>query len=423
MRIAYVTETFPPEINGVSLAAERTVRHLRQAGHQVQLVRPRQPGEGRADNREEWRTPGGPIPLCPERRYGRCSVSDLRRRWRRLGVTTTPELVHVATPGPLAWAALRAARQAGIPCSADFRTHVQALGGHPGPGWFGPLVLGWLRRLHGLADATFVPTPEMAAQLQSLGFERLQVVGRGVDAERFSPAWRDDWLRREWHARGTDPVLLYVGRLAPEKNAPLALETFEKLRRTQRSLRMVVVGDGPLRHRLEAEHPRARFVGTLRGSELSRHYASADVLLFPSLTETFGSVTLEALASGLSVVAFDTAAAGQHLRNGVNGWLAPADGSAPGREAFIAQAHRALGAARPTSPLGSTPDGAAARLGQRAGAVRAAAAHAGAAAGRPDAAGRAGLTAGSGPTGDVKTLCTRYRHAACPAAGPSALHR
>jgi glycosyltransferase involved in cell wall biosynthesis len=114
---------------------------------------------------------------------------------------------------------------------------------------------------------------------------------------------------------------------------------------------MVVVGDGPMRQRLEAEHPRARFVGALRGSELARHYASADVFLFPSLTETFGNVTLEALASGLSVVAFDTAAAGLHLRNGVNGWLVPADAGPDGRDAFIAQVHRALASAHPTSPL------------------------------------------------------------------------
>jgi len=351
VRIAYVTETFPPEINGVSLTAERTLRHLRQSGHQVQLLRPRQRGEGKADNRDEWRMPGGPIPFHPELRYGRCSVADLLHRWRRLGAATLPELVHVATPGPMAWTALRAARQAGIPTSADFRVNFHRYNGHHGLGWFGPLVLAWLRRLHALADTTFVPTPEVAAGLKTLGFERLQVVGRGVDADRFSPAWRDDWLRREWHARGTDPVMLHVGRLAPEKNVKLALETFEKLRRVQRNLRMVVVGDGPSRRRLEAEHPRARFVGELRGSELARHYASADVFLFPSLTETFGDVTLEAMASGLSVVAFDTAAAGRHVVDGVSGWLAPADEGAAGRDAFTARAHRALGAAHPTSPL------------------------------------------------------------------------
>jgi len=351
VRIAYVTETFPPEINGVSLTAERTLRHLRQAGHQVQLLRPRQPGEGRADNRDEWRTPGGPIPLYPELRWGRCSVRDLHVRWRRHGAASMPDLVHVTTPGPLAWAALRAARQAGIATSADFRTNFHSYSRHYGLGWFGPLVLGWLRRLHRLADATFVPTPEIAAQLQARGFERLQVLGRGVDADSFSPAWRDDWLRREWHARSTDRVLLYVGRLAAEKNVRLALATFEKLRRSQRNLRMVVVGDGPLRGRLEAQHPRVRFVGTKRGTELARHYASADVFLFPSLTETFGNVTLEAMASGLAVVAFDTAAAGQHIVDGVNGWLVPVSSGAEGRQAFLLQTQRALDLAHATSPL------------------------------------------------------------------------
>lgn len=354
MRIAYVTETFPPEINGVSLTAERTLRYLRDAGHQVQLLRPRQPGEARADNRDEWRTPGGPIPMYPALRWGRCSVGDLQRRWRRHGGSVMPELVHVATPGPLAWSALRAARSMGIATSADFRTNFHAYSHHYGLGWLGPLVLAGLRRMHRLADATFVPTAELAAELQGAGFERLHVAGRGVDAERFSPAWRDDWLRREWHARATDPVLLYVGRLAAEKNVGLALQTFERLRRAHRGVQMVVVGDGPSRRRLEAAHPRARFVGALRGSELARHYASADVFLFPSRTETFGNVTLEALASGLAVVAFDTAAAGQHLRHGVNGWLVPMQRGQPAaeqREAFLATAQRALATAHPTSPL------------------------------------------------------------------------
>lgn len=344
MRIAYVTETWPPEINGVSLTAARTLEHLRAAGHRVQLVRPRQRGEPPQDGEDEWRTAGGPIPLYPDLRYGLASVGALHRRWRH----TRPALVHVTTPGPLGWAALGAARQLGVATSADFRTNFHAYSRHYGLGWCEPLVLAWLRRLHARADCTFVPTAPLARQLAAQGFQRLAVVGRGVDAAAFTPARRDPALRREWRAAADHRVLLHVGRLAPEKNVQLALDTFERLRRHESGLRMVVVGDGPLRRKLELAHPAARFVGTQRGDALARHYASADVFLFPSLTETFGNVVLEALASGLALVAFDAAAAGQHVRDGLDGLLAQPAG---GATAFLAAAHRALAHAAPESGL------------------------------------------------------------------------
>ncbi|RZJ02178.1 MAG: glycosyltransferase, partial [Rubrivivax sp.] len=123
----------------------------------------------------------------------------------------------------------------------------------------------------------------------------------------------------------------------------LALQTFERLSARRPGLRMVVVGDGPMRARLERAHPRARFVGMQTGQALARHYASADVFLFPSLTETFGNVTLEALASGLAVAAFDTGAAGQHIRDGVSGCLAPPCEGLSTADAFLDAATRALG--------------------------------------------------------------------------------
>jgi glycosyltransferase involved in cell wall biosynthesis len=347
VRIAYVTETFPPEINGVSLTAERAVRHLRDAGHAVQLIRPRQPGEPTRRDDIEWRSGGGPIPMYPELRYGWATPSALRTLWREQG--GLPDLVHVATPGPLGWAALRAARQEGLACSADFRTNFHAYCGHYGVGWMESVVLGYLRRLHGMADLNFVPTPELQRELAGHGFERLQVLGRGVDARLFSPEKRDARLRREWRVGNEHRVMLYVGRLAAEKNAALALQTFERLSARRPGLRMVVVGDGPLRARLERAHPTARFVGMQTGVALARHYASADVFLFPSQTETFGNVTLEALASGLAVAAFDTGAAGQHVRDGVSGCLAEPCHGLDAADAFLEASTRALDA--------STPDG------------------------------------------------------------------
>jgi glycosyltransferase involved in cell wall biosynthesis len=159
------------------------------------------------------------------------------------------------------------------------------------------------------------------------------LLSRGVDSQLFHPARRSQSLREDWGLRADDIAILHVGRLAPEKNLGVLKSSFEALiaRFPDRQLKLIVVGDGPQRANLERQLPDAVFCGTQRGEGLSAHYASADVFLFPSMTETFGNVVLEALASGLGVVAYDEAAAGQHIRHGHNGALAmPGD-----EEAFI----------------------------------------------------------------------------------------
>lgn len=343
MRIAYVTETYPPELNGVSLTVERTVRTLRQRGHEVQLVRPRQRGEGPLDEPHEWRTGGCPIPMYPDLRLGLASAGACAKRFAR----TQPELVHVATEGPLGLAALRAARSLGLPVTSDFRTNFHQYSRYYGLGWLAPVVHDYLRRFHNRAQLTFVPTQAVRGALAAAGFERLEVVGRGVDTTMFSPARRSPELRHQWGA-GEGPVLLYVGRVAAEKNVTLALCAFEAVRLRMPSARMVVVGDGPMRRKLQAEFPAAHFAGVQRGADLARHYASADLFLFPSLSDTFGNVTLEALASGLPVVAFDTAAAADHVADCDSGLLAPVGDE----QAFIASTcslawqHRHLAAVR-----------------------------------------------------------------------------
>ena len=320
MRIAYVSETYPPELNGVSLTVERTVRFLRARGHIVELIRPRQPGEAPLDAGDELRTAGYAIPVYRELRFGVSRVTPLLRRFER----TQPELVHLATPGPLAWAALAAARALGIPTTSDFRTNFHQYGRHYGLGAFSTPLLGLLRRFHNLTRRTFVPTRSTARELAAAGFHNLTTVGRGVDSDQFSPSRRRDSLRREWGA-GDAAVLLMVGRVAPEKNVELGLRAFEQARAAHPDLRLVVVGDGPARSRLQAAHPAAHFVGVQRGAELAARYASADVFLFPSLSDTFGNVVMEALASGLPVVSFATAAAAEHVVDGVSGRLVAPD--------------------------------------------------------------------------------------------------
>ncbi|AKJ30591.1 glycosyltransferase family 4 protein [Caldimonas brevitalea] len=329
MRIAYITETYPPELNGVSLTVERTVEHLR-AHHEVELVRPRQPHEAARNDAEEWRTWSLPLPMYRDLRFGLALQRTLRERWQ----ARTPELVHVATPGPLGWASVRAARSLGVAVTSDFRTNFHQYSHYYGLGWCEPVVRGYLKRLHNGSHRTFVPTHGMRRMLAKHGFERLAVVGRGVDTEHFSPIHRSNSLRTQWGASRHTPVVLYVGRLAAEKNVPLALCAFDAIRAAHPQAQMVVVGDGPMRKRWENEYPSVRFVGAQRGEELARHYASADIFLFPSLSDTFGNVVLEAMASGLTVVAYDTGAAGEHIDDCESGLLVR-----PGDEAsFIAAA-------------------------------------------------------------------------------------
>lgn len=320
MRISYVTETYPPEINGVSLSVERCVRFLRERGHAVELIRPRQAGETPRDDAEEWRCAGLALPMYRELRCGLARTSTLCRRFAR----NRPDLVHVATPGPLGRAAALAAHRLGIPLSTDFRTNFHAYSRYYGLAWLERPIRAHLRRLHNLGWCTFVPSRSVLVTLAADGFERLELLGRGVDTRRFSPAHRDPQLRAEWGVVAeNERVLLYVGRLAAEKNVRLALRAHQVVCQQHRGSRLVVVGDGPLRRQLEREFPAARFVGAQRGEALARHYASADLFLFPSESETFGNVTLEAMASGLAVIAFDEAAAGDHILHRRNGFTVP----------------------------------------------------------------------------------------------------
>lgn len=309
--MAYITETYPPEINGVSLTAERTVQFLRHQGHEVDLIRPRQASEAHHQSPNEWRTAGWPIPMYPDLRFGWASVARLRERFRQ----QQPSVVHLATPGPLAWAAQRAATQLGIPTTTDFRTNFHVYSRYYGLSWLSPLILKALRHFHHASQCTFVPTADVLEQLSAEGFSRLELIGRGVDTERFHPKHRDSALRDSFGIRNDAPLLLYVGRLAREKNVDLALRAYTAVKAGTPHATMVVVGDGPARSRLERQYPDVRFVGVQLGHALARYYASADLFLFPSETDTFGNVVAEALASGVPVLAYDMGAAAELVKN------------------------------------------------------------------------------------------------------------
>jgi glycosyltransferase involved in cell wall biosynthesis len=321
MRIAMVTETYPPEVNGVARTIGLMAEGLQRRGHSIELVRPRQNGDDRAlkeDDFSEILVRGIPIPRYTLLRMGLPSRPALERRWK----AERPDLVHIATVGPLGWSALAAARRLGIPVASDFHTNFHAYSRHYGFAWLARPVAAYLRAFHNRATCTMVPTREMAEALAALRFERLRVVGRGVNPKVFSPERRSRELRATWGAGDDTLVALCVSRFAPEKNFPLVIEAYEAMRRVRAGTKLVLVGDGPLVDDLRRRNVGYVIAGRKVNGELSMHYASADVFLFPSMTETFGNVTVEAMASGLGIVAYDYAAAREVLHHGGSALLA-----------------------------------------------------------------------------------------------------
>jgi glycosyltransferase involved in cell wall biosynthesis len=324
LRIALVTETFPPELNGVAVTIACIVRGLCKRGHAIELIRPRQgPSDhgGIVDGVEHFLKPSIPIPKYPSLRVGLPATRSLERLW----LDRRPDVVHVVTEGPLAWSAAHAARRLGIPLTSDFHTNFHTYSTHYGFKWLKRPISAYLRKLHNLMDVTFVATEQFRVELETFGIHNLAVIPRGVDTQLFNPARRRRDLRRNWGADDRTLVVLYVGRLAPEKNIDLVFRAFEEMRAEHSDVRLVLVGDGPKRAELERRHRSYHFAGIQKGERLAEHYASGDVFLFPSLTETFGNVTVEAMASGLAVVAYDYAAAREYIVHNQSGLVAPFD--------------------------------------------------------------------------------------------------
>lgn len=318
MRIAVVTETWPPEVNGVALTVQQFVLQLRALGHEIELTRPTQTSDQTAPvplELQQHLVRGMRLPRYPDLRMGFPSAATFRRNWK----LKRPDAVYVATEGPLGWSAVRVARELGIRAVTGLHTRFDDYMAHYGARLLTPIVLAWMRRFHNRADLTLVPTKQLLDALSAQGFRKLGQLARAVDCERFNPKNRSSELRASWGLTPETLAVLHVGRIAPEKNLDLVVRAYERIKKDIPQARMIWVGEGPALAELRARHPDHVFCGLRRGIDLSQHYASGDLFLFPSLTDTFGNVTLEAMASGLPVVAFDYAAAREHIHDGVSG--------------------------------------------------------------------------------------------------------
>lgn len=324
MHLALVTETFPPEVNGVAMTFGVIVRELSRRGHRITVYRPGRadlPARDAADGFVEVPMPGFPIPGYRLLRMGFPARRTLRRRWAE----ERPDLVHVATEGPLGASAVAAARALRLPVTSSFHTNFHAYARHYGAAPLTRLVLAWLRRVHNRTARTFAPTAELCAELTELGFRDVALLSRGVDTWRFHPARRAPELRQRWGVDADTPVVLHVGRMAAEKNYDLLFQAYAAMRAANPRLRFVLAGEGPLKARLQRAHPECIFAGFFSREEIGRYYASADIYIHASRTETFGNVLTEAMASGLAVAGFDYAAARQFVRHGENGLVVPFD--------------------------------------------------------------------------------------------------
>ena len=360
MRIAVVTETYPPEINGVALTVQTLVVGMADDGHELLLIRPHQPGVSTLPPPKPIRellVRGAALPKYPGLRFG----FPAGRALERLFAERRPHAVYVATEGPLGWSAVRTARRLGIPVATGFHTRFDSYAGAYGLGPLTSLVRFWLRRLHNASGATVVPTHELREWLEQHGFQRVRVVARGVDTNLFDPVRRSAKLRERWGLGPDGLAVIYLGRIAAEKNLELAIETFERIRDRCPGARFVWVGTGPVAESLSSRHPEYIFAGLRLGEDLAAHFASADLFLFPSLTETFGNVTLEAMASGVPTIAFDYGAARAHLRDREHGRLVAPGDATRFTDAAVALAgdaglRRSMGAAARRAALGLRPE-------------------------------------------------------------------
>ncbi len=319
LSIVLVTETWAPEINGVAMTLSRLVAGLAARGHRIRVVRPRQAvetGHPAVPHPlvSEVVRPGLPIPGYTALRLGLPCAGRLIAEWRR----QRPDVVHIATEGPLGCSALSAAEALGITVTSSYHTNFDDYAKHYRIGFLREAAAGFLRRFHNRTSVTMVPSVDLLRRLEAEGLIGGALWSRGVDIDTFSPDRRDPALRAAWGAGPEDCVCLHVGRIAPEKDIPLAIEAFKGIRTRHAGAKMVIVGDGPARPALARSLPDAIFTGTLPLERLAAVYASADLFVFPSLSETFGNVLCEAMASGVASVGFDYAAAAMFGRDGEN---------------------------------------------------------------------------------------------------------
>lgn len=323
MRATIVTETYFPQVNGVSRTLGQLVRHLCGQGDEVQLVHPDY-GAPKVFDRTVL-VPSFSLPFYKELRLPRPPFRGVHRAIEAFA----PDIVHIATEATLGLSILRHTLRHGTPVVSSFHTNFDQYSAHYGVGWARGTIWRYLRWFHNRTLETYVPSRATIGELEGRGFERLVLWPRGVDSTLFRPDRPGrDRVRESLGFQAGDVVIAYVSRIAAEKNIDYLAEALSEVSSARTDARFLFVGDGPEREEVERRMGAgARFVGYRSGEDLADHYAAADLFAFSSLTETFGNVVLEAMASGLPVIALRAGGVGDIVRPGDTGMLLPADAS------------------------------------------------------------------------------------------------
>src|SRR5579883_2291985 len=326
MRVAIITENFLPKLDGVTRTLARLLEHLQRNGHQVLLLGPESGMEEYA-GAEIVGTAGLPLPFYPELKFNFFRPLFVRRLNE-----FSPDVIHVVDPVVLGATGLATARFFNKPIVSSYHTNLAAYCTHFGfPLLTKPMWL-YNRFIHNQCDLTFCPSPSTATMLRAQGFEHIRIWSRGVDTALFNPQRRSADLRASWLQERSEPenktVLLYVGRISWEKNLQLLIQAYRLMDHTR--CHLVIVGHGPAYAEVQQElkDVPVTFTGYLSGEDLATAYASADVFAFPSFTETFGQVVLEAMASGLPVVGLRAEGVSDLVTSGQTGLLLDASGMA-----------------------------------------------------------------------------------------------
>lgn len=322
MRIAYFTESLYPHVDGVSRTLAQLFGTLERCGVDFTIYAPFVPGEEVSWSHRVRRVRWLPFPLYPDYRVSLPAGHGIGPELDEYQA----DLIHVTSPTPLAAWATRYAADRGIPAVASFHTHFVSYFRYYRTLRLPVLErLGWrlMRRFYGRVDRVYVPSRALIVELAEHGIRNTELWSRGIDLERFSPVERDPALRARAGADAEHPMLLMVSRLVREKDLADLVAMNRLLRDRGARYRLALVGDGPMRGELERKLPDAFFAGHQSGEALARWYASADVFVFPSTTETFGNVVLEALASGVPAVVVDRGGPRDQVEEGVNGAIVP----------------------------------------------------------------------------------------------------
>ncbi|MBJ7983288.1 MULTISPECIES: glycosyltransferase family 4 protein [Bacillus cereus group] len=317
MRVAIFTDTFTPQVNGVAKTLERLTKYFQKENIAYSVFAPQHTAEDNfVANVNKMRS----IPLTIL--YPECRFAFPTPRIKRELLAFKPDIIHIATPFNMGLCGLYYAKKLNIPVVGSYHTDFDAYLHYYKIEFLSSMLWNYLKWFHSHMQKNFVPSPETLHQLKKKGFQQLYIWGRGVDCTLFHPTYNKDLFRKKYNITAKY-ILSYVGRLAPEKDIDTLQTLIQTTNKERDDIHWLIAGDGPLAKGLHENVPKTNvtFTGYLQGKDLAEVYASSDLMVFPSTTETFGNVVLESLACGTPVIGANSGGVKNIITDGKTGFL------------------------------------------------------------------------------------------------------